>query len=80
MGRGGPPIQMMKTEVVGWVSNPVIPSEFFNLFNHAQFNLPTQQNPTVFDLWPDVGSPTGSRIVSTSVNPRIIQLALKFIF
>jgi hypothetical protein len=46
-------------------------AEFFNLFNHAQF---------LFDGLHQVNSPTESWITSTSVNPRIIQLALKYSF
>jgi hypothetical protein len=47
-------------------------AEFFNLFNHAQFGIP--------GFLPNVNSPTGGWITSTSVNPRIVQLALKYIF
>jgi hypothetical protein len=45
-------------------------AEFFNLFNHPQFNNP------------DNGRTDGSfgQISSTSVNARLIQLALKYIF
>ncbi len=43
--------------------------EFFNLFNHAQFNNPTgNANSTAF-----------GRVTSTK-GPRVIQLAIKFIF
>jgi hypothetical protein len=45
--------------------------EFFNTFNHPQFSNPN----TV------VSAPSGfGEITTTSVNPRIIQLALKFAF
>jgi len=47
-------------------------AEFFNLFNHAQFNNPvTTQNTlgSTFDV-----------IQSASTNPRIIQFGLKFLF
>jgi hypothetical protein len=47
-------------------------AEFFNLFNHPQFNDPiTTQNTlgSTFDV-----------IQSTATNPRIIQFALKYIF
>jgi len=46
-------------------------TEFFNAFNHAQFN-----NPAVLD----VSKSTFGQIVSTSVNPRLIQFALKYAF
>jgi hypothetical protein len=46
-------------------------AEFFNIFNHAQFNAPAS-----------VGLQAGTfgQITSTSVNPRLIQFALKYIF
>ena len=53
-------------------------AEFFNLFNHSQFNSP---NTALFvSPLPDVNSPNFGRILSTSVNPRVIQLGLKFLF
>jgi hypothetical protein len=54
-------------------------AEFFNLFNHPQFNGPAQVLLGTQGL-PNVNSPTGSWITSTSVNPRVIQLGLKYIF
>ena len=51
-------------------ANLVFRADFFNLFNHTQFSNPG----TTF------GSPTLGEITSTSVNPRIIQLALRFTF
>ena len=53
-------------------------AEFFNLFNHAQFNGPSQN--TVIPALPQVNSPTGGWITSTSVNPRVLQFALKYLF
>ncbi len=46
-------------------------AEFFNAFNHAQFN-----NPSVMDISITVAG----QITSTSVNPRLMQFALKYIF
>ena len=47
-------------------------AEFFNLFNHPQFAVPVGLN---------FGAPGNfGQITSTSVNPRLIQLALKYIF
>jgi carboxypeptidase family protein/TonB-dependent receptor-like protein len=45
-------------------------SEFFNTFNHAQFS-----NPITVASAPNFG-----QISTTSVSPRIIQLALKYVF
>ena len=45
-------------------------AEFFNLFNHPQF-----ANPDT-----NFSSPTFGVISSTSVNPRLVQLALRFGF
>jgi hypothetical protein len=53
-------------------------AEFFNVFNHAQFNGPSQNG--VIPALANVNSPTGGWITSTSVNPRIIQFALKYMF
>jgi hypothetical protein len=47
-------------------------AEFFNMFNHPQFNIPVGLN---------YGAPGNfGQITSTSVNPRLIQLALKYVF
>jgi hypothetical protein len=46
-------------------------TEFFNTFNHPQFS-----NPAVVD----VSKATFGTITSTSVNPRLIQFALKYLF
>ncbi len=46
-------------------------AEFFNIFNHPQFANPSST---------DVSQPTFGWITTTSVNPRIIQLALKYSF
>jgi hypothetical protein len=53
-------------------------AEFFNVFNHAQFNGPSQN--AVIPALANVNSPTGGWITSTSVNPRVIQFALKYMF
>ncbi len=44
-------------------------AEFFNLFNHTNFRLPDS----------DISSPTFGQI-HTDLGPRVIQLALKFLF
>jgi hypothetical protein len=45
-------------------------AEFFNAFNHAQFNTPVV----------NVAAANFGSIISTSVNPRLIQFGLKYIF
>jgi hypothetical protein len=45
-------------------------AEFFNTLNHPQFSNPDT----------NVSSPTFGVISSTSVNPRVVQLALRFAF
>jgi hypothetical protein len=45
-------------------------SEFYNIWNHAQFNPPVN----------NVGAATFGQIQSSSVPPRIMQFALKFLF
>jgi hypothetical protein len=66
---------ILKTTVVGGVhENAALQfrAEFFNMFNHPQFNIPVGLN---------FGAPGNfGQITSTSVNPRLIQLALKYIF
>jgi hypothetical protein len=53
-------------------------AEFFNLFNHTQFNAP---NTALFaSPLPDENSPNFGRLTSTSVNPRVIQFGLKYVF
>jgi len=45
-------------------------SEFYNIWNHAQFNPPVN----------NVGAATFGQIQSSSVPPRIMQFAVKFLF
>jgi hypothetical protein len=45
-------------------------AEFFNLFNHSQFNNPAN----------NLALGNFGQITSTSVNPRLMQLAIKYIF
>ena len=52
-------------------------AEFFNLFNHAQFNDPGSSSTPGADL----ASPSTFGVISSTVgNPRVIQFALKFTF
>jgi hypothetical protein len=65
---------LQKTTQVGGLREDgtlVFRAEFFNLFNHPQFNNPG----TV-----DVSKSTFGQITSSSVNPRLVQFALKYQF
>jgi hypothetical protein len=65
---------IQKTTKVGGIHEDatlVFRTEFFNMFNHPQFN-----NPAVVDA----SKSTFGQIVSASVNPRLIQFALKYVF
>ena len=57
-------------------------AEFFNLLNHPQFNgiSPGSGTGGVTSFLPQPFNAGGSTITGTSVNPRIIQLGLKFLF
>jgi hypothetical protein len=54
-------------------------AEFFNAFNHPQFTNPNFSQGGIYGL-PNFAAGNFGQITSTSVNPRIIQLALKYIF
>jgi hypothetical protein len=67
-------LSLTKTTKVGGIREDAtlqFRSEFFNTFNHPQFN-----NPAVVDF----SKGTFGQITSTSVNPRLIQFALKYAF
>jgi hypothetical protein len=61
------------TRVGGIHENAVLQfrAEFFNLFNHSQFSNPSGVN---------VAAGNFGQITSLSVNPRMMQLALKYVF
>jgi hypothetical protein len=76
---------LIKTTHIDETRSFQIRAEFFNLFNHPQFNNPAQGLLGAQGTLPNLSagsfnSPTGSWITATSVNPRIIQVALKFVF
>jgi hypothetical protein len=67
---------LQKTTRVGGLredANIVFRAEFFNMLNHAQF-----ANPTTAQL--QVNNSSFGQITSTSVNPRLIQFGLKYVF
>jgi outer membrane receptor protein involved in Fe transport len=71
-------ISLVKTTKVGGINENatlVFRSEFFNAFNHPQFANPVGSNQVI-----DVTSSTFGLINATSVNPRLVQFALKYVF
>ena len=69
-------ISLVKTTRITERQSVILRAEFFNAFNHAQFNNPiAAPAPGEVQLGPTFG-----QITSTSVNPRILQFALKYIF
>jgi len=68
-------MSLLKTTKVGGLREDAtlqFRTEFFNAFNHPQFN-----NPAVVDV---SKTTTFGQITTTSVNPRLIQFALKYVF
>jgi hypothetical protein len=62
---------------LGEAMNMDFRAEFFNLFNHAQFNAPGLSSTPGADL----ASPGSFGVITSTVNnPRVIQLALKLNF
>ncbi len=77
-------ISLSKTTKVGGIREGAtlqFRAEFFNAFNHAQFNTPgVGTNGLSTGAGVDVNNATFGQITSTSVNPRLIQFGLKYIF
>jgi Carboxypeptidase regulatory-like domain/TonB dependent receptor len=72
-GQANLDIALSKTVALNWPvekSSLQFRAEFFNALNHPQFSNPDT----------NFSSPTFGLITSTSVNPRVAQLAMKFIF
>jgi hypothetical protein len=55
-------------------------AEFFDAFNHPQFNNPNNSGGFLLNAVPDRSSGNFGQITTTSVNPRVIQFALKYMF
>jgi hypothetical protein len=73
---------LQKTTKITEKSTLIFRAEFFNLFNHPQFEDPntTFTQPGTPAL-PDVNAgPIFGRIIATSVNARVMQLGLKYVF
>lgn len=66
-------LAIIKKIAVRWPeesANVEFRTEFFNFFNHPQFSDPDT----------NLSSPTFGQILTTAVNPRVMQFALKFSF
>jgi len=72
-------ISILKTTIIRENHNLQFRAEFFNAFNHPQFTNPNFGQGGIYGL-PNFAAGTFGQITSTSVNPRIIQLAVKYIF
>jgi Carboxypeptidase regulatory-like domain len=73
---------LQKTTRVGGIhedASLVFRAEFFNVFNHSQFNAPTG-GPGPSGSQTDVSNSSFGQITSMSVNPRLLQFALKYQF
>jgi Carboxypeptidase regulatory-like domain len=69
-------ITIVKTTKITERQTLIFRTEFFNTFNHAQFNNPlAAPAPGLVQLGPTFGE-----ITSTSVNPRILQFGVKYLF
>jgi hypothetical protein len=55
-------------------------AEFFNVFNTPQFANPNNLSAGTAVSGAFIPDPTFGQITATSVNPRLIQFALKLIF
>jgi hypothetical protein len=77
-------VSLSKTTKVGGIREGAtlqFRAELFNAFNHAQFNAPgVGTNSLSTGAGVDVNNATFGQITSTSVNPRLVQFGLKYIF
>ncbi len=74
-------MSLTKTTTVGGIregATLTFRTEFFNTFNHPQFNNPAASGGIAGTS--NVNSGTFGQITSTSVNPRLIQFALRYAF
>lgn len=72
-GKVNTDLAIIKKIAVNWPgerANVEFRTEFFNFFNHPQFSDPDT----------NFSSPTFGQILTTAVNPRVMQFALKFSF
>jgi hypothetical protein len=75
-------VSLIKTTKITERSTLQIRGEFFNFFNHPQFSSidPSSGTGGTLSSLPQPLVTGQGTIVSTSVNPRVIQLGAKFIF
>ncbi|HTA43223.1 MAG TPA: carboxypeptidase-like regulatory domain-containing protein [Bryobacteraceae bacterium] len=72
-------ISILKTTAIRENHMIQVRAEFFNAFNHPQFSNPNFGQGAIYGL-PNFAAGNFGQITSTSVNPRVIQFALKYIF
>ena len=72
-------ISVLKTTRIRESQTIQFRAEFFNAFNDPQFTNPNSGQGSIYSL-PNFAAGNFGQITSTSVNPRIVQLALKYIF
>jgi len=72
-------ISILKTTQIFEKQTLQFRAEFFNAFNHPQFTNPNYGQGAIYAL-PNFAAGNFGQITSTSVNPRVIQFALKYIF
>ena len=75
-GQANTDISVTKMTRIGERQSVQFRAEFFNAFNHAQFAMPSTIGSTSLR----VDNPNFGLITATSVNPRIVQLALRYQF
>ena len=86
-GQANVDFSVIKRFAIGEAKNLELRAEFFNLFNHVNFDNPISNLSAVpsTSIDPNTGRIIGNpgdfgRIISTSNNPRLIQFALKLNF
>jgi hypothetical protein len=79
-GQTNTDFSITKTTPIGEKQNIQFRSEFFNLFNHPQFSIPAQAAASGFNQLLFPSSPNFGLITATSINPRLIQFALRYQF
>jgi hypothetical protein len=73
-------LSVLKNTSLGESRSLQFRAEFFNIINHTQFDNPNPNSIPYQPALPNVSAPNFGQIVNTSVNPRVIQLAVKFVF